>query len=237
LEGVLRNGNDLTVSDVTSSRQGYSVRRKNLDAELGWGFGEDLAGSSAGRPMFLECDCFVGHGGVCVMGAKASESRFLGVPPFCSISKFSKVGSFEAFLERRRCRCCLCRRQSGCGGDLGAVGYQGAFKWRKRHFFQCQNSGTQSWIAWSYRRRRSIYMPPISRRCSAQSIRESSSSAKASPETRGRLQSTDPSYWLAISTSCCGNSANLSTGQCAPERRLTLPLSLRSREEAPTQIS
>jgi hypothetical protein len=63
LEGVLRNGNDLTVSDVTSSRQGYSVRRKNLDAELGWGFGEDLAGSSAGRPMILECDCFVGHGG------------------------------------------------------------------------------------------------------------------------------------------------------------------------------
>ena len=41
---MLRNGNDLTVSDMTSSRQGYSLRRKNLDAELVWGFGEDLAG-------------------------------------------------------------------------------------------------------------------------------------------------------------------------------------------------
>jgi hypothetical protein len=32
---------------MTSSRQGYSVRRKNLDAELVWGFGEDLAGVAA----------------------------------------------------------------------------------------------------------------------------------------------------------------------------------------------
>jgi hypothetical protein len=85
---VLRNGNDLTVSDVTSLRQGYSVRRKNLDAELGWGFGEDLAGSSAGRPMFLECDCFVGHGGggsartlVAELGAR-SQSDSLGAEDF-----------------------------------------------------------------------------------------------------------------------------------------------------------
>ena len=47
MEGVLRNGNDLTVDDVTSSRRGYSVHRKNLDAELVWGFGEDLTGVAA----------------------------------------------------------------------------------------------------------------------------------------------------------------------------------------------
>jgi hypothetical protein len=38
------NGNDLTVGDVTSSRRVYSVHRKNLDAEVVWGFGDDLAG-------------------------------------------------------------------------------------------------------------------------------------------------------------------------------------------------
>src|SRR5438105_6318950 len=32
---------------MTSSRQGYSVRRKNLDAGLILGFGEDLAGVAA----------------------------------------------------------------------------------------------------------------------------------------------------------------------------------------------
>ena len=52
LEGVLTDGNDLAVNEVTCPRQGYAVQLKDLEAEHVSGFGEDL------RVVALVGPCF-----------------------------------------------------------------------------------------------------------------------------------------------------------------------------------
>ena len=59
LEGVLTDGNDLAVNDVTSPRQGYAVQLKDLGPGKCFGFRRGFAASSADRPCF-EYKCFIG---------------------------------------------------------------------------------------------------------------------------------------------------------------------------------
>src|SRR6266403_1799060 len=72
---MLRKGKDLTVGDVTSSRRGYSVHRKNLDAEVVWGFGDDLAGVAAPADP-----CFSSAIALLVMAVEESAELLLRSP-------------------------------------------------------------------------------------------------------------------------------------------------------------